>query len=154
MGSALEEFRAQREAVLDVQRRLVEVADLLRSLREQTTALAQDQQLRTFLQEEQTWLLRAESVIRTGASARERELQRFWPGVWRRWAVAMAFALATALAVGAGYVWASHPQQAELDRLRPNAELGDAVARRLLRMAPSERRQFDALMRGSVASGK
>lgn len=35
-------------------------------------------------------------------------------GVWRRWAVAVVFALAAAAALSGGYVWVSRPYEAEL----------------------------------------
>ncbi len=152
MGSALDEFRAQRDAVQEVHARLAEVAELLRSLEEQAAALARDEGLRKLLQEEQTWLMRAEDVIRTGRHARECELQRFWPGVWRRWMVAVAFALVTAIAAGAGYAWANRPNEVEWSRLRSAAHLGDAVARRVLQMTPAERREFDALIKLNVTA--
>jgi hypothetical protein len=74
-------------------------------------------------------------------------MRRFWPAVWRRWAVAVAFALAAGATFGAGYVWANRPYEAELVSLRTRVELLDAVAQRVLTMTPSERRQFDALMK-------
>jgi hypothetical protein len=154
MGSALEEFRAQRDAVQEVHARLAEVAELLRSLKEQAAALARDEDLRELLQEEQTWLMRAEDVIRTGRHARECELQRFWPGVWRRWVMAVGFAFAMAVAAGAGYAWANRPNEVELLRLRSAADVGDAVARRVLEMTPTERRQFDALIKVNVTAGR
>jgi hypothetical protein len=78
---------------------------------------------------------------------RQDQLRRFWPAVWRRWAVALAFALASAGAFGAGYVGASRPYEAELASLRTRVELLDVVAQRVIMMTPAERRQFDALMR-------
>ena len=83
---------------------------------------------------------------------REWEPQHFWPAVRRRWLVAAAFALATAIAAGAGYGWSGRPYEAELASLRSRAELGDAVAQRLFRMTPAERRQFEALMKWSEAT--
>ena len=147
MGSALEEFRAQRKAVEGIHARLTEAAALLRSLREATTTLAQDQSLRQLLQEEQTWLLRAEAVIAKAQHIREWEGNRFWPSVWRRWAIALGLAAATAAAGGVGYVWAERPDSAELASLRERVELGDTVARRVLQMTPAERREFDVLMK-------
>jgi hypothetical protein len=147
MGSALEEFRAQREAVEAVHARLTEVAELLRSLRQTTTELAQDQNLRKLLNEEQTWLLRAEDVMTKARQIREWEANRFWPAVWRRWAMVLVLALATAIAAGAGYVWAGQPYDEELSNLRGRVDLGDAVARRVLQMTPAEHRQFDVLMK-------
>jgi hypothetical protein len=52
MASALEEFRAQRQAVEDVRARLTEVAALLASLRQETAAFANDETLRRLLAEE------------------------------------------------------------------------------------------------------
>jgi hypothetical protein len=147
MASALEEFRAQREAVEEVSRRLAEVANLLQALRQEATELAQNQGLRKLLEEEQKWLFRAEAVIEKGRYAREHEVHRYWPGVWRRWAMAVALALATAVAAGVGYVWAEQPYESELAILRARVDLGDAVARRVLQMTPGERRQFDQLMK-------
>ena len=154
MSSALDEFRAHREAVEDVQRRLADVANLVRSLQEQATALSQDEGLRELLRSEETWLRRAEDVIRAGRDARECELQRFWPGVWRRWAVAMVLALVVAFAAGAGYVWAVRPYQSELAALRTTAGVGDEVVRKLQRMTPTQRQQFEDLMRRSSAGAK
>ena len=147
MASALDEFRAQREAANDVHARLREVAELLGSLRQDTANLAHDETLRNRLREEQTWLRRAETVLAQARQAREWEAQHFWPAVWRRWLVAVAFALATAFAAGAGYGWSCRPYEAELASLRSRAELGDAVAQRLFRMTPAERKQFEALMK-------
>ena len=152
MASALEEFRAQRDAANQVHARLMEVAELLRSLRQETAALAHNQSLRQLLQEEQTWLLRAEKVITDARHVREWEMDRFWPAVFRRWAVAVAFALATAVAGGAGYVWFGRPYEAELAALRSRAELGDSVAQRVFRMTPAERKQFEALMKWTDGS--
>jgi hypothetical protein len=146
MGNALDEFRAQREAVEEVQRRLADVTNLVRALREQATALAQDEGLRELLRNEETWLRRAEDVIRAGAYARDCELQRFWPAVWRRWAVAILLAVVIAFAAGAGYVWADKPYRAELANLRDAAEFGNTIARQVFRMSPAERKQFDALV--------
>jgi hypothetical protein len=64
MSSAMDEFRAQREAVEDVRVRLTEVAELLRSLRQETAEFARDETLRKPLNEEQTWLLRAQDLVR------------------------------------------------------------------------------------------
>jgi hypothetical protein len=43
---------------------------------------------------------------------REQERLRFWPGVWRRWVLAVAFALASAAAAGASYSWWRDPLSA------------------------------------------
>jgi hypothetical protein len=154
MSSALDAFRAQREAAEQVQARLTEVADLLRAIKTETNVLAHDDGLRKLLQEEQTWLLRAEELVRQVRYFREAETSRFWPAMWRRWVVAVAFALAAAFAFGAGNVWASRPYEAELASLRMRVEVMDAVGARLLVMTPAERRQFDVLMRPETARKK
>lgn len=129
-------------------------ANCCASLREQAAALANGEGLPKPLQEEQTWLRRAEDLIRAGQYARERELQRLWPGVWRRWAVAVALASVTAFGAGAGYVWARRPDRAELARLQEAADLGDAIAGRVLRMTPAERKKFDALVRPTTPGAR
>jgi hypothetical protein len=151
MSNALDAFRAQREAADAVHTRLTEVATLLRSLREETHALANNEALRKLLQEEQTWLGRAEATIASIRRHREWEVHRFWPAVWRRWAVAAAFIVLTAAAAGAGYASIARPYEIELATLRARVEFLDAVARRVLTMTPTERRQFDALMKWDAA---
>jgi hypothetical protein len=146
MSSALDMFRAQREAVDQVHSRLTQVAELLRGLRTQVDAVAQDQALRQVLRDEERWLENARRTIAEVRALREDEMRRFWPAVWRRWAVALTFALASAAAFGAGYVWASRPHEAELASLRTRVELLDLVASRVMKMSPAERRQFDRLM--------
>ena len=151
MSSALDAFRAQREAADAVHARLTEVATLLHELREETYALANNEAFRKLLQDEQTWLVRAEHTIASIRHHREWEVHRFWPAVWRRWAAAMAFAVLTAVTAGAGYAWIARPYEAELATLRARVEFLDAVARRVLTMTPTERRQFDALMKWDAA---
>ncbi len=151
MSSALDAFRAQREAADAVHARLTEVATLLRDLREETHALANNEAFRKLLQDEQTWLVRAEHTITSIRHHREWEVHRFWPAVWRRWAVAAAFVVLTAAAAGAGYAWIARPYETELATLRARVEFLDAVARRVLTMTPTERRQFDALMKWDAA---
>ena len=147
MSSALDAFRAQREAAEQIHARLTEVADLLRAIRSEANVIAQDEPLRKLLQEEQMWLARAEDLVRQVRYFREAEASRFWPAMWRRWAVAALFALAAAAAFGAGHVWASRPYEAELATLRFRAEVMDAVGARILTMTSAERRQFDTLMK-------
>jgi hypothetical protein len=151
MASALDTFRAQREAADEINARLTETEVLLRRIQEEVHALAHSEALRTLLKEEQTWLLRAEHAIATMRHHREWEVQRFWPAVWRRWVVAAVFAILTAAAAGAGYAWAARPDQAEVANLRARIEFLDSVAERVLTMTPAERRQFDALMNGTAA---
>jgi hypothetical protein len=80
-------------------------------------------------------------------SFREQEMLRFWPGVFRRWIVALVFALASAAAAGAGYAWWTRLYAAELAALRSRVGVVDFVEQRVLTMTPAERRQFDTLMK-------
>ena len=147
MSSALDEFRAQREAVEGVHARLTEVANLLRAIRAEAAAVARDENLRNLLRDEQTWLVRAQDLVREVGRFRERETSRFWPAVWRRWAAAVTLTLVTGAAAGAGYARAVRPYAAEIETLRYHADLGAFVAQRVIRMTPAERRQFDVLMK-------
>src|SRR5450759_3028331 len=128
MSNALDAFRAQRDAVDEIRARLAEVVALLVSLDAQARSLAGNEALRTLLQEEPAWLRRAESLIATTRHQREWEVHRFSPAVWRRWAAAVALAALTAFAGGAGYVWAVHPVERELDDLRARVALMDSIA--------------------------
>ena len=146
MSSALEAFRAQREAVEHVHARLGEVADLVRSLQSQIDAIVQNQAFREFVHDERDLITRAARTFAEVRRLREQELARFWPGVWRRWIAALLLSLAASGAFGAGYVWVSRPYEAELASLRRRVELLDFVAQRVLTMTAAERRQFDSLM--------
>jgi len=68
--------------------------------------------------------------------------------------VAVLFALAAAAAFGTGHVWVSRPYQAELASLRFRVEVLDAVGARILTMTPTERRQFDALMKRNASPSR
>ena len=71
MSSALDVFRAQREAADAVHARLTGVATLLRCIREETHAFANNEAFRKLLQEEQTWYgahLRRYGVTASGRS--------------------------------------------------------------------------------------
>ncbi len=83
---------------------------------------------------------------------REEEMRRLRPAVVRRWALALVFALISAAAAGSGYAWVARPHDAELDVLRSMMEFADRIERRVLTMTPTERRQFDALMRWSPST--
>lgn len=149
MYSALEAFRAQKEAVEQVHTRLTEVSDLLRAIQGQVEAIAANPTLRGLVSDEQSLLEQTQRTLSEVRAFREEERRRFWPGVWRRWALALVLALASTAACGAGYVWAAHPYQTELATLRARVELLDLVAQRVLKMTPTERREFDALMKWS-----
>lgn len=146
MSSALDVFRAQREAVEQVHARLMEVGDLIRKLQSQIDTLAQDRAFRDALKGESHWLERAERMITEVRRLRQQELARFWPGVWRRWAAATVLSVGTLMSFGAGFAWAGRPYETELASLRQRVELLDFVAQRVLTMTPAERKRFDVLM--------
>ena len=148
MSNALDAFRAQREAVEQVHARLTDVAQLVQALRVQIDAVARDGAFRVVLQNETALIDRAERVIAEVRRLREQELARFWPGVWRRWAVAVALGAVTLASFGAGYAWTSRPYRAEIENLTQRLEFLDFVAQRVLTMTPAERRQFDRVMNG------
>lgn len=147
MSSALDMFREQQDAARQVHAQLVEVAALLEQLRVQVAGISNDRDLRAVLREEHTWLEAAQRTIVETQRWREEEQRRYWPGIAYRWATALAFALLSALAVGTGYGWIAQPDVSELETLRPRAELGLLVEQRMNTMTPSERRQFDTLMK-------
>jgi hypothetical protein len=147
MPNAIDVFREQREAAEQLHGRLQEIAALLSQVRQQVNALALNEDVRTVLREEQSWLTRAQLAISEVRSFREQDMLRFWPGVLRRWTVALVFALASAAAAGAGYAWATKPYAAELSALRSRIGFADFIEHRVLTMTPAERRRFDSLMR-------
>jgi hypothetical protein len=123
-----------------------EIEVLLRQVRQQVNALALNEDLRAVLRDEQGWLTRAQLAVSEVRSFREQDMLRFWPGVLRRWAVALVFAIASAAAAGAGYAWWTKPYAAELASLRSRAEFARFVEHRVLTMTPAQQRQFDMLM--------
>jgi len=131
----------------------MEVGELLAKLEVRVAGMAAGQQaLSQVLRDEEKWLERAERAVNAVREFREHEMRRRWPAVLRRWTVAIVYALASAVAFGSGYAWASRPHEAELASLRTRVEILDTVARRVLTMTPAERRQFDVLMRLSSPS--
>jgi hypothetical protein len=146
VSGALDAFRAQREAVDDLRARVEDVAKLIAALTAQVDAIAKNQTLRDVLNAERTWLAQTERVLEQVRVLREEEMRRFWPAVWRRWALALAFALVAAMASGAGYVWAIRPYELEMTHLRDRSRFLDLVAQRVISMNPAERRRFDALI--------
>jgi len=154
MPTALDTFRALREAADGVHARLTEVSQLLHQLRGQADALARNDELHAVLKREQSWLDQAQRTIEEARRWRQVEMQRFWPGVWRRWALALVFGLASAAAAGAGYAWVTNPYASELATLRSRAEFDSFVEHRLLTMTAAERRQFDALMKWKAESNR
>lgn len=140
-------FREQREAAERLHARLQEISTLLGQVRQQVNALALNEALRTVLREEQDWLTRAQLVASEVRSFREQDMLRVWPGVLRRWIVALVFVLLSAAAAGAGYAWWTKPYAAELASLRSRIEFANFVEHRVFTMTPAERRQFDTLMK-------
>jgi hypothetical protein len=137
MQNALDAFRAQREAADQVHARLTEVAQLLEQLTKQVDAVAGDADLRAVLRDERDWLRQAQQLLVHVRHFREQERLRFWPGVWRRWVMALLFALASAAAAGAGYAWWTEPCAGEMARLRARAEFPDVFTARRAALTPS-----------------
>ena len=116
MPNAVDMFRAQRDAAEAVQRTLHETTALLIALRQEVDRLVGDEHLRGLLRDERALLDRTDAFLHQVRCFREREIAWFWPAVWRRWLVAVAFALASATAAGAGYTWITRPDAAEAVR--------------------------------------
>lgn len=150
MPSAIDVFPEQREAAEQLHGRVQEISALLDQLRHQLDSLALNDELRAMLRQEQDWLTRAQLAVSEVRSFREQDMLRFWPGVMRRWTIAVIFALASAALGGAGYAQWTKPYAAELASLSSRAEFASFVEHRVLTMTPAERRQFDALMRWDV----
>jgi hypothetical protein len=151
MPSAIDVFREQRDVADHLHKRVLEISALLEQLRQQINAVALNEDLRTLLQQEQSWLQRAQLAVSEVRSFREQEMLRFWPGVLRRWIVALAFALASSAAAGVGYAWWTKPHADELATLRSRAEFVDLLEHRIAAMSPAERQQFDKLLRLNAA---
>jgi hypothetical protein len=147
MPSAIDVFREQREAADQVHARLAEISTLLGQVRQQVNALALNQELRAVLKQEESWLVRTRPAVAEVRSFREQDMLRFWPGVVRRWIVALVLALGSAAAAGAGYAWVTQSHSAERAALRSQVEFAEFVQHRIAAMTPTERRQFDTLMR-------
>ena len=147
MSSALDAFRAQREAAEQIHARLTEVTELLRGVTGQVQAVVRDDEFRKLLLEEQVWLTRSTQLVAELRRLRESEMAQFWPWVWRRWAMAMVLSAATAFGGVVGYVWAIRPQAAELAAARDQAAWAASLSQRVMKMTPAERKQFDALMK-------
>lgn len=152
MPNAIDTFRAQREAADAVYERLQEISGLLAQVRTEVDAVAGNADLRALLQHEQTWLAQAERTVAEVRAWREREARRFWPGVARRWALAMIFALASAWVAAAGYAYVGNRSADELAVLRARADFATQIEDRVATMTPTERRQFDTLMRRAASA--
>lgn len=154
MPSALEEFRAQKKVVDQIDAQVKETTERLSSIQAQINAFANDPFLRELLRDEWVWLDGMRRALAEVRAFREYEMTRFWPGVWRRWAVAGAFALAAVAVGGWGYAWFSRPHEAELASLRLRVEMLDSIAQRVLKMTPAERRQFDGLVKPAASPNR
>jgi hypothetical protein len=146
MPNALDVFREQQKAAGLVYERVRQVSELLAGVRQQVDALVRNDELRELFNSERRWLADAERAVSEMRAWRERELTRFWPAVWRRWVLAVTFALASAWTAGAGYAWATRPYASELAQLRSRAEFVEAVERRILALSPAQRKQFEAVV--------
>lgn len=147
MPNAIDLFRAQREAADAVYERLQETSALLAQVRKEVDLLAGNPDLRAVLQREEAWLSQVERAVTEVRVWREREAQQFWPSLARRWAIALLFALAAAWVAGAGYAYLANPYGDELAALRARADLATRIEGRLATMTPTERRQFETLMK-------
>ena len=146
MQSALDAFRAQREAADQVHARLGEVAALLEHLTRQVDAIADNAELRAVLRDERDWLCQAQQFLADVRHFREQERLRFWPAVWRRWVLAVVFALASAAAAGAGLAWQTRLDSIAFDRLLAEQNSLRESGARMSTMTPAERRQFYMLI--------
>jgi len=146
MPNALDVFREQQKAAGLVYERVRQVSDLLAAVRQQVDGLARNDELRELVRNEHRCLVDAERVILEIRAWREQEIVRFWPSVWRRWAIALTFALLASWAAGAGYAWFTAPYKSELAALRARMEFVDSIEHRVLSLTPSQQREFEALM--------
>lgn len=150
MANALDAFREQRVAAGQVYAALRESSELIRGLQSQVNALTRIDELKALLQQEDRWLREAQRVVADTRRLHDEQVRRHRPAVLRRWALALIFAWASAMAAGAGYAWATRPNQAELAALRSRIDFAEFVEHRTLMMTPAERRQFDTLMKWNL----
>lgn len=150
MPNAIDVHRAQLTAVAELKAKLAEVSNLVQRITSEVDALTNNAELRSILRQEQTWLDQAERTVHEVRRWRDLEAYRFWPGVVYRWALALAFAMAAVWTAGAGYARVTKPYAAEIAALRSRAEFVDLVEQRVVTMTGSERRLFDALMKGKA----
>jgi hypothetical protein len=146
MANALDAFRAQREAVDQMQARLGELSDRLERLRAQVEDLSLHEEVKTALRDQQLWLVQAQRTMQEVRRWREIESRRVWSPVLWRWWLALTFSLISTWLAGAGYAWMTEPHAAELERLRRQASFSAFIERRLERMTPADVRAFERLM--------
>ncbi len=152
MPNAIDMFRAQREAADAVHERLQDISGLLEQVRKNVDAVAGNADLRAVLQREQSWLAQAERAVAEVRAWREREARHFWPGVAQRWVLALLFALASAWVAAAGYAYGGNRSADELAVLRARADYATQIEDHVATMTPTERRQFDTLMKRSMSA--
>ena len=58
--------------------------------------------------------------------------------------------MASVGAAGAGHTWITRPDAADLAALRFRMDFAEFIERRVLTMTPTDRRQFNALMKWTV----
>ena len=152
MSNPIEAFREQRAVAGEVYATLKDVGALLGSLKEQADGLVPIDELRELLEQERAWLQEAQRTLSQVRDLRANELRRLRTSRVAQWVAALAFALASAVAVGAGYAWVTKPYATELSELRARQEFGELIERRFISMTPAERRQFEVLMKWSAAT--
>ena len=108
---------------------LKDVGALLGSLKEQADGLVPIDELRELLEQERAWLQEAQRTLSQVRDLRANELRRLRTSRVAQWVAALAFALASAVAVGAGYAWVTKPYATELSELRARQEFGDSDLR-------------------------
>lgn len=150
MSNALEMFRQQREAVETLHAEVARVSELITRMRADLDALARHDTLRTLLVDEQRWLQKTEEAVRQVRAWREQDARGYWPAVVKRWLVTGALALAVAASAGASYAWAVKPYAQENTYLRLRQDFAESLERRMLQMTPTERRQFDGLLKDAL----
>src|SRR5581483_9852924 len=114
MNNSIDAFRQQRAAASELYAMLKEIAGLLGDLKHQTDALMRIDELRELLAQGSSWLQEAQRTLTHVREFRTNELCRLKPSRVGQWMAALAFALASAVAVGAGYAWVTKPYAAEL----------------------------------------
>lgn len=150
MTNAIDAFRQQRAAAEEVYAVLKNIANLLGSLKQQTDTLMRIDELRELLEQERAWLHETQRTLTQIRELRAGDLRRLRTSRAAQWTAAIAFALAAAVAAGAGYALVTQPYAAELSELRSRQEFAELIERRFVTMTPVERRQFDALMKWSA----
>lgn len=123
------------------------MSELVQRIRSEVDALTRNVEFRNLLRQEETWLQQAQRTVTEVRHWRDREAYRFWPGVARRWMLALAFALLAVWSAGAGYAWVTNPWVKELPELRARLEKLDFIEQRAATLTPAEQRQLDALMK-------